>query len=85
MEKISQREAVVWVIEGVRQNEKTFHTVLHNTNGVHNPGARGSLICQAAELAGMIAAYKDTLQHLLQAGMVPADLLDDAWEAAKRK
>lgn len=45
MEKISQREAVAWVIEGVRQNEKTFHTVLHNINGVHNPGARGSLIC----------------------------------------
>ena len=68
MEKISQREAVAWVIEGVRQNEKTFHTVLHNTNGVHNPGARGSLICQAAELAGMIAVYKDTLQRLLLAG-----------------
>ena len=85
MEKISQREAVAWVIEGVRQNEKTFHTVLHNINGVHNPGARGSLICQAAELAGMIVAYKDTLQRLLLAGMVPADLMDDAREATKKK
>ena len=84
MEKISQHEAVAWLIEGVRQNEMTFHTVLHSTNGVHNPGARGSLICQAAELAGMIAAYKDTLQHLLLAGMIPADLLDDAREATKK-
>jgi len=51
--------------------------------GVHNPGTRGMLICQAAELAGRLHAYRESLHHMMQAGMIPADLLDDVKEVLK--
>lgn len=53
------------------------------TNGVHNPGTRGMLICQAAELAGRLHAYRESLHYMMRAGMIPADLLDDVKEVLK--
>ena len=40
-------------------------------------------ICQAAELAGRLHAYRESLHHMMQAGMIPADLLDDVKEVLK--
>ncbi len=62
---------------------KTYCIILRSTNGVHNPGTRGMLICQATELAGRLHAYRESLHHMMQAGMIPADLLDDVKEVLK--
>ena len=65
------------------QTKKFITCILRSTNGVHNPGTRGMLICQAAELAGRLHAYRESLHHMMQAGMIPADLLDDVKEVLK--
>lgn len=75
---MTPREAVAWLLENTAATRKTYCTILRSTNGVHNPGTRGMLICQAAELAGRLHAYRESLHHMMQAGMIPADLLDDA-------
>lgn len=62
---------------------KTYCIILRSTNGVHNPGTRGMLICQAAELAGRLHAYRESLHYMMRAGMIPADLLDDVKEVLK--
>lgn len=41
------------------------------------------LICQAAELAGRLHAYRESLHYMMRAGMIPADLLDDVKEVLK--
>ena len=76
---MTPREAVAWLVE----NTAADCTILRSTNGVHNPGTRGMLICQAAELAGRLHAYRESLHHMMQAGMIPADLLDDVKEVLK--
>lgn len=73
---MTPREAVAWLVENTAATRKTYCIILRSTNGVHNPGTRGMLICQAAELAGR-------LHHMMQAGMIPADLLDDVKEVLK--
>lgn len=80
---MTPREAVAWMIETTIAARETYRNVLRSTNGVHNPGARGMLICQAAELAGRTHAYQENLYRMMQAGMIPADLLDDVKEALK--
>lgn len=80
---MTPREAVAWLLENTAAACETYRHVLRSTNGVHNPGARGMLICQAAELAGRLHAYRESLHHLMQAGMIPADLLDDVKEVLK--
>ncbi len=80
---MTPREAVTWLIEQAGTARETYRCTLRSTNGVHNPGARGMLICQAAELAGRTHAYRESLHHMMQAGMIPADLLDDAKEVLK--
>ena len=59
---MTPREAVAWLIEGTTAARKTYCIILRSTNGVHNPGTRGMLICQAAELAGRPHAYRESLQ-----------------------
>lgn len=80
---MTPREAVAWLVENTAADRKTYCTILRSTNGVHNPGTRGMLICQAAELAGCLHAYRESLHHMMQAGMIPADLLDDVKEVLK--
>lgn len=80
---ITPREAVAWLIEGTAAARETYRNVLRSTNGVHNPDARGMLICQAAELAGRLHAYRESLHYMMRAGMIPADLLDDVKEVLK--
>lgn len=72
---MTPREAVAWLLENTAATRKTYCIILRSTNGVHNPGTRGMLICQAAELAGRLHAYRESLHHMMQAGMIPADLL----------
>lgn len=43
---MTPREAVAWLIEGTAAARKTYCIILRSTNGVHNPGTRGMLICQ---------------------------------------
>ena len=50
---MTPREAVAWLVENTDAARKTYCIILRSTNGVHNPGTRGMLICQAAELAGL--------------------------------
>lgn len=78
---MTPREAVAWLVENTAATRKTYCIILRSTNGVHNPGTRGMLICQAAELAGRLHAYRESLHHMMQAGMIPADLLDDVGSA----
>ena len=73
---MTPREAVAWLLENTAATRKTYCIILRSTNGVHNPGTRGMLICQAAELAGRLHAYRESLHHMMQAGMIPADLLE---------
>lgn len=80
---MTPREAVAWLLENTAATRKTYCIILRSTNGVHNPGTRGMLICQAAELAGRLHAYRESLHHMMQAGMIPADLLDDVKEVLK--
>lgn len=80
---MTPREAVAWLVENTAATRKTYCIILRSTNGVHNPGTRGMLICQAAELAGRLHAYRESLHHMMQAGMIPADLLDDVKEVLK--
>ncbi len=74
---MTPREAVAWLLENTAATRKTYCIILRSTNGVHNPGTRGMMICQAAELAGRLHAYRESLHHMMQAGMIPADLLHD--------
>ena len=37
----------------------------------------------AAELAGRLHAYRESLHYMMRAGMIPADLLDDVKEVLK--
>lgn len=46
---MTPREAVAWLLENTAATRKTYCIILRSTNGVHNPGTRGMLICQAAE------------------------------------
>ena len=80
---MTPREAVAWLIEGTAAARKTYCIILRSTNGAHNPGTRGMLICQAAELAGRLHAYRESLHYMMRAGMIPADLLDDVKEVLK--
>ncbi len=66
---MTPREAVAWLLENTAATRKTYCIILRSTNGVHNPGTRGMLICQAAELAGRLHAYRESLHHMMQAGM----------------
>lgn len=45
---MTPREAVAWLVENTAATRKTYCIILRSTNGVHNPGTRGMLICQAA-------------------------------------
>jgi hypothetical protein len=80
---MTPREAVAWLLENTAATRKTYCIILRSTNGVHNPGTRGMLICQAAELAGRLHAYRESLHYMMRAGMIPADLLDDVKEVLK--
>ena len=44
---MTPREAVAWLVENTAAARKTYCIILRSTNGVHNPGTRGMLICQA--------------------------------------
>ena len=80
---MTPREAVAWLAENTDTASKTYCIILRSTNGVHNPGTRGMLICQAAELAGRLHAYRESLHHMMQAGMIPAAMPDDVQEVRK--
>lgn len=42
---MTPREAVAWLVENTAATRKTYCIILRSTNGVHNPGTRGMLIC----------------------------------------
>ena len=42
---MTPREAVAWLVENTDAARKTYCIILRSTNGVHNPGTRGMLIC----------------------------------------
>ena len=65
---MTPREAVAWLLENTAATRKTYCIILRSTNGVHNPGTRGMLICQAAELAGRLHAYRESLHYMMRAG-----------------
>ena len=48
---MTPREAVAWLVENTAAARKTYCIILRSTNGVHNPGTRGMLICGAAALS----------------------------------
>lgn len=41
---------------------------------MRNAGTRGALICRAAELAGMVQAYRECLLLMQRGGMIPPEL-----------
>lgn len=83
METMSTSEAVAWIIAAAKENARLYHDTLHSIVGVYNAGMRGALICTAAEQAGLLHGYKDSLQFLMKAGLVPDDLKDEAEEVMK--
>ena len=83
METMSTSEAVAWIIAAAKENARLYHDTLHGIVGVYNPGMRGALICTAAEQAGLLHGYKDSLQFLMKAGLVPDDLKEEAEEVMK--
>lgn len=83
METMSTHEAVAWIIAAAKENARLYHDTLHSIVGVYNAGTRGALICAAAEQAGLLGGYKDSLQFLMKAGLVPDDLKEEAEEVMK--
>ncbi len=66
--------AVQEIVENAVQSKRLYRKTLHETNGVHNAGTRGALICRAAELAGMVQAYRECLLLMQRGGMIPPEL-----------
>ena len=75
METMSTSEAVAWIIAAAKENARLYHDTLHSM--------RGALICTAAEQAGLLGGYKDSLQFLMKAGLVPDDMKEEAEEVMK--
>ena len=83
METISTQEAMAWIIYTVKAYDRMRRETLQSVLGVHNSGTRGALICTAAEQTGKMNGYKESLAILMQAGLVPDDLTEDAEEVMK--
>ena len=66
--------AVQEIVENEVQSKRLYRKTLHETNGVRNAGTRGALICRAAELAGMVQAYRECLLLMQRGGMIPPEL-----------
>lgn len=62
------------LFEAAVRSKRLYRKTLHETNGVHNAGTRGALICRAAELAGMVQAYRECLLLMQRGGMIPPEL-----------
>lgn len=66
--------AVQEIVEAAVRSKRLYRKTLHETNGVRNAGTRGALICRAAELAGMVQAYRECLLLMQRGGMIPPEL-----------
>lgn len=73
-------EAVKEIIAGAVKNETLYKKTLRSTIGVHNPGTRGALVCQAAEQSGRMQGYINSLCLLAKGGLIPEEITPSVLE-----